>query len=90
MNTLETKRLAIKRLLKFLIELTNKWEDNDAVPFSPFYDTNNNALPEVRSVGKTLEEMGGQDLMLKVCKEIPRRHRRELEFAWVGIGSWQA
>ena len=44
-------------------------------------------------VGKRLNEFGGYDAMLVVAKLVQEKDRvlaRELEFAWNGIGKWQA
>jgi len=83
------QRLAIVKLLEVLMDLINEHERSQTEEgSSPFFDENSKALPEVRSVGKSLNEMGGYELMLECCRAMPQEHRRTLEFAWTGIGSW--
>ncbi len=85
-----TQRTAIVKLMEILIDLVNSWTNTGDPPFSPFFDRNDQALQEVRSVGKTLNEIGGFKLMSTVCNAIPEYHRRELDFAWNDIGNWRA
>ena len=44
----------------------------------------------VREIGRLLNDLGGFNLMSDVGLTITGTNQRELEFAWSGIGQWQA
>jgi len=49
--------------------------------------------PRVVDIGYLLNSIGGYDAMLSVAKLVQAKDpvtARELEFAWNGIGTWQA
>jgi hypothetical protein len=61
-------------------------------PTGDWYNPSNKPLELVRSAGKLLfdaEGMRGLHDHL-VWAFVPRRYRREIEWAWDGIGSWQS
>jgi hypothetical protein len=44
----------------------------------------------VREIGERLNEIGRLHLMILVARQIPNHDRRQLEFAWSGIGEWMS
>jgi len=85
----EDHRFKISKLLESLIECVEKFSPTEERD-SPFFDKNHKTLPEIHKIGSSLNEIGGYDLMLFASKAISKERRRELEFAWSGIGEWRA
>lgn len=44
----------------------------------------------VRDIGEELDRRGGIAEMRRVCTQLEVRHQRSVEWAWGGIGEWQA
>lgn len=44
--------------------------------------------PRAREIGERLNEISGFGLMNWVALQVPAHDRRELDYAWDGIGDW--
>lgn len=72
----------IIELLKFSINDRTRGEDR-----SPYYGQN---FERVREIGEKLNLLGGFELMRLACNLVPIYDRRNLDYAWNGIGDWKA
>jgi hypothetical protein len=66
-----------------LLELTKTW--------THFEDVRRTEQEECKRLGKRLNELGGQPLMVQVCREVHAANPAASVLAayWEGIGDWQ-
>jgi hypothetical protein len=80
---------------KLMAELFHIGVEQDYLSERPGGDYNHQCRHlRTREIGRRFDEIGGLDLMKwvhkKVKKKISKNRAEHLEYAWDGVGSWQA
>ena len=97
MEALQQRATTVTNFTKFdqarLQILTYMFKCAQACPSTgDWYDASNKPLELVRTAGEILYDAEGMRGLHDhlVWAFVPRRYRREIEWAWDGIGSWQS
>jgi hypothetical protein len=86
-KTINGNELVLNECVKLLLEFSISAGEWYSVDRSAFLGEN---LDKTREIGVAIYQIGGIKAMISICQMIPEIDRRELDYAWDGVGIWKS